>query len=133
MKKALLASLLAFACAASQAHNGGSVGSIHGPGDVSASVIGGSILTVAVAGSVVVESVKQVGDGIEVVLKGASNASAATLRFSGAAAGGISLAAGTVVEVVAMSAGHALVVSGKVLAFIPNESGKVLLHHSKVN
>jgi len=38
-----------------------------------------------------------------------------------------------VVEVVAMSAGQALVASGKVLAFIPNESGKALLHHSKVN
>jgi hypothetical protein len=32
-----------------------------------------------------------------------------------------------------MSAGHALVVSGKVIAFIPNELGKALLHHSQVS
>jgi hypothetical protein len=132
MKRVLLASLIALACATGQARDSSS-GSIHGPGELSASVIAGSILTVAVAGSVVVESVEKVGDGIEVVLTGASDASSATLRFSGAAAEGLSLAAGATVSVVAMSAGHALVASGKVLAFIPNEAGKALLHHSKVS
>ncbi|MGO4380414.1 hypothetical protein [Pseudoduganella sp. RAF53_2] len=132
MKKVLLASLLAVASIASQAHDG-SVGSIRGPGELSVGVVGGSLLVAGAAGSVVVESVKTAGDGIEVVVKGGSEASTATLRFSGTAAGGLSLATGTVVEVVAMSAGQALVASGKVLAFIPNESGKALLHHSKVN
>jgi hypothetical protein len=132
MKHVLLASLLALACATGQANNG-SNGSVHGPGELSGSVVFGSIFTVALAGSVVVHSVEKVGDGIEVVLKGASNASSATIRFSGAAAEDLSLAAGSAVSVVAMSAGHALVASGKVLAFIPNEAGKALLHHSKVS
>lgn len=132
MKKLLLASLLALACAAVQARDG-STGSVHGPGELSGSVVAGSIVTVFLAGSVVVKSVEKVGDGIEVVLNGASNASSATLRFSGTAAEGLSLATGATVSLVAMSAGHALVASGKVLAFIPNEAGKALLHHSKVS
>ena len=49
----------------------------------------------------------------------------------GAAARGLSLAAGTTLEVAALSTGHALVLSGKVLAFIPNEAGKALLHHAR--
>lgn len=103
MKHVLLASLLALACATGQA-NDGSNGSVHGPGELSGSVVFGSIFTVALAGSVVVHSVEKVGDGIEVVLKGASNASSATIRFSGAAAEDLSLAAGSAVSVVAMSA-----------------------------
>jgi len=134
-KYILIASLfaVAFACIIpAQAHDG-STGPSGGPGEVSASVVEGSIATVALAGSVVVDGVRAVGDGVELVLKGASSAGMATVRLSGAAAGALSLAAGATVEVVAMSAGHALVVSGKVLAFIPNEMGKALLYHSKVS
>jgi hypothetical protein len=132
MKRGLIVTLLVLACAGAQAHDS-STSSSQGLGDISASVVAGSIATVSVAGGVVVESVSAIGDGIEVVLRGASNASTATVRLSGAAAGGLSLAAGTAVELVAMSAGYALVVSGKVLTFIPNEAGKALLYHSKVN
>ena len=98
----------------------------------SAIVVLGSLSVVAVSGTAVVESVKSVGDGLEIVVKGASNASTATIRLSGQAAHGLSLAAGTAVNVVAMSTGHMLVLSGKVIAFIPNEIGKSLLHQSRV-
>ena len=54
---------------------------------------------------------------------------ALTAFVTGAA---LSLAAGAVVNVVALSTGHMLVMSGKAIAFIPNELGKALLHHSKV-
>ena len=43
------------------------------------------------------------------------------------------MVAGAAVSAVAMSTGHALVVSGQVIAFIPNELGKALLHHSRVS
>jgi hypothetical protein len=73
------------------------------------------------------------GDSVVVVLKAVGDGSKATVQFSGKALEGVSVAAGTAVSVVAMSAGHALVVSGQVIAFLPNEAGKALLHHSRVS
>ena len=98
----------------------------------SAVVVGGSLSMLVASGQVVVASVETVGEGIVIVLKGASDAGGASIQLSGQAARGLSLAAGTVVNVVALSTGHMLVMSGKAIAFIPNELGKALLHHSKV-
>lgn len=131
MKRTLIATLLALACASSQAADG-SQASAH-LSDLTASVAAGSVLTVFAAGSLVVESVETIGDGVSVVLKSVADGSKATVQFSGKALEGVSLATGTAVSAVAMSAGHALVVSGKVIAFLPNEAGKALLHHSRVN
>ena len=134
MKQILLAALL-LACSATQAagHAGQSGQSAvsNASANLSAVVVGGSILTVAAAGSVVVASVKTVGDGLEVVLENVADASRATVRLSGKAAAGVSVAAGTTLEVVTASTGYVLVMSGKALAFIPNEAGKALLHHSR--
>lgn len=99
--------------------------------NLSAVVVGGSILTLAAAGSVVVASVRTVGDGLEVVLESAVDASRATVRLSSTAAGGLSLATGTVLEVVTASTGQVLVMSGRAIAFLPNEAGKALLHHAR--
>jgi len=99
--------------------------------NLSAVVVGGSILTLAAAGSVVVASVRTVGDGLEIVLESAVDASRATIRLSSKAAGGLSLATGTVLEVVTASTGQVLVMSGKAIAFLPNEAGKALLHHDR--
>ncbi len=95
-------------------------------------VVGGSIALVAGSGTLVVESVETVADGVVVVFKGASQAGKASIKFTGAVAGGLSVAAGTVVETAAMSTGTLLMVSGKALAFIPNEIGSSLLHQSRV-
>ncbi|MBB5367222.1 MULTISPECIES: hypothetical protein [unclassified Janthinobacterium] len=98
----------------------------------SAVVVGGSLSMLVASGQVVIASVETVGEGIVIVLKGASDAGGASIQMSAQAAKGLSLAAGTVVNVVALSTGHMLVMSGKAIAFIPNELGKALLHHSKV-
>lgn len=132
MKRTLVATVLAVACAASQAADGSQTFS-QDLGALSATVVAGSVLTVFAAGSLVVESVEVVGDGAQVVLKGAADGSKATVQFSGKALDGVSLTAGTAVSVVAMAAGHALVVAGKVIAFLPNAAGKALLHHSRVS
>lgn len=132
MKRTLVATLLALSCATGMAADGSQSVS-HDIGDLSGVVVAGSLLPVFIGGSLVVESVETFGDGIEVVLKGAADGSKATVRFSGKTLEGVSLATGTAVSAVAMSAGHALVVSGKVIAFLPNEAGKALLHHSRVN
>jgi hypothetical protein len=98
----------------------------------SATVVLGSLSAVAASGTVVVASVETAADASVVVLAGASDAAQATVRLSGRAAREASLVAGALVSVVATSTGCLLVVSGKVLAFIPNEIGKALLHHSRV-
>ena len=98
----------------------------------SAVVVAGSMSMLVASGQVLVASVETVGEGIAIVLKGASEAGGASVQMSTQAAKGLSLAAGTVVNVVALSTGHMLVLSGKAIAFIPNELGKALLHHSKV-
>jgi hypothetical protein len=98
----------------------------------SALVVYGSLSAVAASGTVVVESVEAAGDASVVVLAGASDAAQAALRLSGRAARDASLAVGASVNVVATSTGYLLVAAGKAVAFIPNELGKALLHHSRV-
>jgi hypothetical protein len=131
MKRLLLATLLGLACAGTFAADASAPSKAIS--EVAGSVVLGSIAVVGVTGSVVVDSVASVADGIEVVLEGAGQASRATVRLSGDAARGLSIGAGTVLQVVAMSAGHALVLSGKVIAFIPNEVGQALLHHARAS
>jgi hypothetical protein len=99
----------------------------------SATVVYGSLSAIAASGSAVVASVEVVADASIVVLAGALDAGKASVRLSGRAAQGASVAVGTAVDVVAMSTGYMLVAAGKVLAFVPNEAGKALLHHSRVD
>lgn len=133
MKRILLLSLLGLAIAsgAHAAPNGGPSAPSQASANLSGVVVFGSVLSVAAAGSLVVASVRTVGDGIEVVLESAVDASRTTVRLSGKALGGLSLATGTVLEVVTASTGYVLVMSGKTIAFLPNEAGKALLHHAR--
>ncbi len=121
-----LPSSLPAAYAAGSDHSGGSEISIL------ASVIAayGVILVADASGAVVVESVSRVGEGVHVVLKGASQGAQLSLELSGKGAQGLSLAVGASGQLLATSTGHVLLISGKVIAFIPNEIGKSLLHHS---
>lgn len=130
MKRLLVFALTSLAIGAAQGADASAQAS-RNLGQASGVLVGGSLLAVAGAGSVVVASARVVGDGIELVLEGAAGASTATVRLSGAAARGLSVAAGATLEVAALSTGHMLVLSGKVLAFIPNEAGKALLHHAR--
>lgn len=133
MKRILLLSLLGLAIAsgAHAAPDGGPSAPSQASANLSGVVVFGSVLSVAAAGSLVVASVRTVGDGIEVVLESAVDASRTTVRLSGKALGGLSLATGTVLEVVTASTGYVLVMSGKTIAFLPNEAGKALLHHAR--
>ncbi|WBS02311.1 hypothetical protein OU994_29385 [Pseudoduganella sp. SL102] len=131
MKSLLLATLLSFACATGQAADASSPsGAI---GDASGFVAAGSLVSVVIAGSVVVVAVDKAADGIDLVLESVKDGSRATVRLSGKAAEGLSVAAGTVVNVSATATGHLLVASGKVIAFIPNEAGKALLRTERAS
>lgn len=139
MKNLFPALMLCLACAAppaASAHDEqGSTALSNASGLIaegSATVVGGSLSAVAASGTVVVESVQVVGDASIVVLKGASNAAGATLRLSSDVVAGASLVAGGSVVLVAVSTGYVLVAAGQVLAFVPNEIGRALLHHTRV-
>jgi hypothetical protein len=99
----------------------------------SALVVYGSLSAVAASGTAVVEGIEAAGNGSVVVLAGASDAAQAAVRLSGRAARESSLAVGASVNVMTTSTGYLLVTAGKVLAFIPNETGKALIHHSRVS
>ena len=101
--------------------------------NASALVAYGSLSTLAASGTVVVDSIEAAGDASVVVLAGASNVGQAAVRLSGRAAREASLAVGASVNVVAISSGYLLVAAGKVLAFVPNEMGRALLHHSRTS
>lgn len=66
------------------------------------------------------------------VLERASDGARASVVLSAAAAGGVSVVAGTAVVAVACSAGWVLSAAGKAIAFIPNEVGKALLYNERV-
>lgn len=99
---------------------------------ISGFIVAGSIAAVADSGEVVVKGVKTVGESTEVVLTKVADGASATVRLSGEAAKGLSTAVGQTVQATAMSTGYMLVASGKAIAFIPNEIGTALLHHTKV-
>lgn len=96
----------------------------------SAMVAGGSLAILAGAGTAFVASVETVGESTLIVLEGASEAARCSIRLSGNAARNASIAAGASVNVVALASGTMLVAAGKVVAFIPNEAGKALIHHA---
>jgi hypothetical protein len=66
------------------------------------------------------------------VLERASDGARASITLSAAAAGGVSVVAGTAVMASAISTGYVLVSAGKAIAFIPNEIGKALLYNERV-
>ena len=136
MKTILPALLMCLACSAAQAKGDqGSSALSNASGLIaqgSATVVYGSLSAVAASGTVIVESVQVAGDASMIVLAGASAATSATLRLSGKAIEGASVVAGASVVVMAVSTGYVLVAAGQVIAFVPNEIGRSLLHHARV-
>lgn len=106
-----------------------------------ASVVGasaGAVVAIPVAFStagavLVVKGVEASAKGTVYVLERASDGAKASIEVSGKAAGAASTAVGTVVFVSVVSAGVVLSVAGTVIAFIPNEIGKALLHNQRVS
>jgi hypothetical protein len=79
-----------------------------------------------------VVAVEAAGRGTVWVLERASDGARASVTLGAQAAGGVSLAVGTAVEVVAMGAGWVICTAGKAIAFIPNEVGAALLYNERL-
>lgn len=137
MKQLFATALLCAATLASlaQAANSDTTNASDHASMASAIVLVGSMSLLAAAGEVVVDTVEDVADGSVLVLKStaksASSAATASIKLSPKAAQGLALAAGTALDVVAVSTGHVLVLSGKTIAYLPNAAGQAILHHSK--
>ncbi len=101
--------------------------------NASATVVEGSINVASGSGRLIVASVETTVEGTVVVLKGVSNGASATVHLSTQIVGGVSLATGTLVEASATGLGWVLKSGSEIIAFIPNEIGKSLLHHSVHN
>ena len=71
-------------------------------------------------------------DVAEFTLEGISNGARISVQVSKAAAEKLKVSVGTAVNLVSHAAGAVLVVSGKVLAFIPNTLGQSLMHQEKI-
>jgi hypothetical protein len=79
-----------------------------------------------------VVAVEVTGQGTVWILERASDGARASVTLGAQAVGGLSLAAGTAVEVVAVSAGWMMCAAGKAIAFIPNEIGAALLYSERL-
>ena len=95
-------------------------------------VVVGSTHMIAGASELTVVSVRAVGESTQIVVRGIGNSVEATVEVSTLVARDLSLAAGTVLSVVVESVGVALVAGGKVLAFLPNEVGRALIHQARL-
>lgn len=130
---ALFVSALAMSAASSFAKGplNASAQSSAGVSLVTGSVVVGTLASVAGGSQIVVESVDKIGDGIVYVLKNLSTGAKVSIKASATGASAVSVGIGTAVTVVADASGHALMASGQIIAYIPNEIGKSLLHDKK--
>ena len=80
----------------------------------------------------VVVAVVAVGEGLRVTLQGSAKVGKVVLAVPVAVAGGLSYAAGQTVTVIAEGAGWLIVRAGEVIAFVPNEAGRALMHSRPV-
>ncbi|WP_047198368.1 hypothetical protein [Caldimonas brevitalea] len=122
----LLVSALA-AWRPAQAHPGASDASVLSALPVAVSVAAPAVVLSAGAALTVV-AVEASAAGTVWVLERASDGARASVKL----AGGASLAVGTAVTVVALSAGWVLSAAGRAIAFIPNEIGAALLYDQRL-
>lgn len=106
-----------------------------------ASVVGasaGAVVALPVAFStagavLLVKAVEASAKGTVYLLERVSDGARASVEVSGKVAGAASHAVGTAVTVSVISAGVVLSVASQVIAFIPNEIGRALLHNERVS
>lgn len=92
----------------------------------------GSVVAVAGASFVVTGIVQLSAETAEVIIDSVNGAAKISVQVASSALRGMAVSVGTAVRAVAASTGTILVVSGKVLAFIPNAVGQTLIHHARV-
>ena len=90
------------------------------------------VMILSAGATLTVVAVEASATGAVWVLERASDGARASVRLGAQAAGALSLAAGTVVVVTAVSTGWVLSTASQAIAFIPNEIGAALLYNERV-
>jgi 4-hydroxybenzoate polyprenyltransferase len=98
---------------------------------IALSVAAPSAVLVAGAAFTVV-AIQTVAEGTVWVLERASDGARFSVQFGSEAAGALSVGIGASVVTTAVAAGWVLSAAGEVVAFIPNELGRALLHNERV-
>ncbi len=108
------------------------VASVIGTASVGASAVVAVPVALSSAGAVLtVKAVESTARGTVYVLEQASDGARVSVEVSGRAAAAASIGVGTVVTVSVVGTGILLSAVGEVLAFIPNELGRALLHNEQ--
>ncbi len=87
---------------------------------------------VAAGGTFSVVALRPVGHAIEIVLRTADSSAEVTIHVSTEAARAASLALGSTIEVVAVSAGYLLMAAAQAIAFVPDAVVATLVHRSEM-
>lgn len=93
-------------------------------------VVAGSTELIHTSAQLTVMAVQAAGESVVIVLRGTSETVTVSVRTSAKIAYEASVAVGNAVRVVAESVGHALYIGTRLIAFVPNEIGRALIHHS---
>jgi hypothetical protein len=109
------------------------VASVVGSASVGAAAVSVVPVAFSVAGAaLVVKAVEVTASGTVYVLERVSDGARASVEVSGRAASAVSVGVGTAVVVSVIGTGVLLSAAGEVLAFIPNELGRALLHNERI-
>lgn len=109
------------------------VASVVATASVGAAAVSAVPVALSTAGAVLtVKAVESTARGTVYVLERASDGARASVEVAGRAASGVVVGVGTVVAVSVIGTGVLLSAAGEVLAFIPNELGRALLHNERV-
>ena len=90
-----------------------------------------AVVSAYVGGVMVVESLRTVGEMVEVVFVGAGAASRAVLTLTADSVKASGLAVGQSVKVVAEGTGYLLIASGKALCFVPGDEEQSLVRSKR--
>jgi hypothetical protein len=93
-------------------------------------VVAGSAELIASGAQLTIMAIQATGETVVIVMRGASEAATVSVRTSAKLAQEASAAVGTAVRVVAESVGFSLYVGARLIAFVPNEIGRALIHQS---
>lgn len=130
---ALAATVLAAAPGLAQAQTRASVKASAGSGMLTLMSVALPVGFLAVGGQFAVAGIEASGTGTVWVLERTSDGARASLAVAGEAAGAASVGVGTALTATAIASGWVLSTAGQVVAFIPNEVGRALLHHERVS
>lgn len=101
-------------------------------GLVAGTVVFGSLSAIALGGAATVTALEAAGESTNVVLTNATTGAKASLRVASDGLRTSGIAVGSALEISVVATGTTISCAGKLVAFIPNELGRSLLHSAPI-